>query len=392
MSGAWTLVLFGSLTAFGPLTLDLYLSALPEIGKELGAGASLTQLSLTSCLIGLAAGQMLIGPISDVKGRRLPLIVGLVCYVVSALACYLAPTIGLFIAFRLLQGLAAASGLVIARAALRDLYDGPRFTKASARLVLVMGAAPIFAPMLGARVVEASSWRILFLGLSFIGAVMLLTVFFYFRETLLPERRSRAGLGLALGRYAMLLRDRTFMACALTQGFLLAALFAYLAGSPYVLQELFGLTPERFSLAFGLNGFGFIAASQLVGWLAGRVSETRLLRLGIGLACLGSAALLSSIALGTGLYGILPSLFVLIASMGIVAPCASSLALQNQGGAAGAAAALLGLTSFLFGAASSPLVGLGGSGTAVPFGAVIAASTCAAAVCSYTLLRRKRNE
>jgi DHA1 family bicyclomycin/chloramphenicol resistance-like MFS transporter len=385
----WIVLLLGSLTAFGPLTLDLYLPALPVMAGEFGTNPSLVQMSLTTCLVGLSVGQLFLGPLSDVKGRRLPLYIGLGLYIASSLACFFASSITAFILLRFVQGVAASAGMVIARAALRDLFSGADFTRFSAKLVLVMGVSPIFAPVLGSVIVEMASWRTVFLVLSLLGVGMLAAVHFGFRETLPAERRAQAGLKNTADTYARLLRDRAFMGYALTQGLVLAAVFAYISGSPFVLQELYGMSPFEFSIVFGLNGFGLIMASQLAGGLAARLGEHKLMMLGL---CIGGAAgfaLAAAIMVGGGLISILVPLFFAVSSVGMVTTAASSLALQGQGKAAGTASATIGIASFLFGAAASPLVGLGGGHTALPFGLVIAAAMAAAGAVAFFAARKE---
>lgn len=386
----WLIVVLGSLSAFGPLSLDMYLPALPVLAHDLNTTTSMAQLSLTACLLGLALGQLLAGPVSDVRGRRLPLVIGLAVYAVTSLLCAIAPTIELFVLLRFMQGLAGAAGIVISRAMVRDMYSGPELTKFFSLLMLVNGAAPILAPIFGGQLLKLTSWQGVFVVLCLIGVVMLLAVWFGLPETLPLQRRSRGGIQNTLLTFRGLLGDRIFMGYALSQGLVTAAMFAYISGSPFVLQNIFGVSPQVFSLIFAINGLGIIIAGQITGRLAGRINETKLLKAGLGLASTGGIALLASILIGAGLSAILPPLFLIVSSVGIVSTTSFSLSMQNQGQAAGSASALIGLLSLFTGGLVAPLVGLGGSGTAVPMGIVIAVAEIGAVLCYFIMVGRRK--
>ncbi|QYR19430.1 multidrug effflux MFS transporter [Paenibacillus sp. sptzw28] len=385
----WMAIILGSLASFGPLSLDMYLPALPAIGDDLHTSASLIQLSLTACMLGLSLGQLFAGPLSDIRGRRLPLIAGLIVYAVSSVLCVYAPSIWTFVGLRFIQGMAGAAGIVISRAVVRDLYSGTEMTKFFALLMLVNGAAPILAPVVGAQILQITNWRGVFAVLAVIGAVMAAAVCLGFRETLPPERRMSGGIRTTFTAFGRLLGNRTFMGFALTQGLVMAAMFAYIAGSPFVLQDIFGLSPQMYSLCFAVNGLGIIIASQATGRLAARVGESKLLAAGLSIAAGGGALLLAAAAAGIGLYTILPALFLIVSSVGIVSTSTFALAMQNQGQAAGSASALLGLLSFIFGGVAAPFVGIAGSGTAVPLAIVIAACEAGAIVTYMVLIARR---
>lgn len=382
-------LVLGSLTAFGPLSLDMYLPSLPKIAEELQTSTSLVQLSLTSCLLGLSAGQLLAGPLSDVQGRRKPLLIGLIVYIVTSLLCALMPSIWGFVALRFIQGVAGAAGIVIARAMVRDMYSGTEMTKFSSMLMLVNGAAPILAPIFGGQLLEVTSWRGVFIVLGAIGVLMLVAVLLKLPETLPAERRAPGGLTQTLSTFRGLLTDRNFMGYALSSGLVSAAMFAYISGSPFVIQNIYGASPQMFSLFFAINGLGIIIAGQITGKLAGRVSEKKLLIIGLGIAVFGGISLLAMILIGAGLAAVLPPLFLVVSSVGIVSTTAFSLAMQNQAKAAGSASALIGLLSFVSGGIVAPLVGIGGSGTAVPMGVVIALAEIGAILCYLLMIKRK---
>lgn len=388
----WMVFILGSLSAFGPLSLDMYLPALPKLAGELNSSTSMAQLSLTACLLGLALGQLYAGPVSDVRGRRLPLLIGLILYGVSSVLCAVAPSAELLVLLRFIQGMAGSAGIVISRAIVRDMYSGTELTKFFSLLMLVNGAAPILAPIAGGQLLEFTSWRGVFVVLGLIGVLMLIAVVLALPETLPQERRSKGGLGNTLTTFRRLLSDRTFMGYALAQGFVIAAMFAYISGSPFVLQDIFGVSPQMFSVCFAINGLGIILAGQVTGRLAGRVSDKRLLVSGLALASVAGVALLLAIVSGAGLYAILVPLFFVVSSVGIVSTAGFSLAMRNQSESAGSASALLGVLSFIFGGIVAPLVGIAGNQTAVPMGIVIAAADVSSVLCYLLLVRRHENK
>lgn len=384
-SGARLILILGALSAFGPLSLDMYLPSLPALARDLGSGTSQAQLSLTFCLLGLAVGQLLAGPLSDVRGRRGPLLISLAVYFAASLACAYSPSIWVFCSLRLVQGLAGAAGIVLSRAVVRDMYTGTELTRCFAMLMLVNGAAPVLAPILGAQLLNWTSWRGIFLILAAIGIIMLASVWLWLPETLPRDRRARGGLPQTLAAFRDLLRDRRFVGLALSQGFMYAAMFAYISGSPFVLQELYKVSPQGFSLMFAVNGLGIILAGQTAGRLAGRVREERLFAAGIAMGLAGGLGLLASVLADAGLAAILCCLFLVVSSIGIASTSGTSLAMEHYGHAAGSASALLGLVSFIAGGIVSPLVGLGGQGTALPMGALIAAAEVGALLCYLSL-------
>lgn len=390
--GTRLILILGALSAFGPLSLDMYLPSLPALARDMDTSASQAQLSLTFCLLGLALGQLLAGPLSDVRGRRGPLLASLAVYFAASLACVYSPGIWVFCALRLVQGLAGAAGIVLSKAVVRDMYTGTELTRCFAMLMLVNGAAPVLAPVLGAQLLSWTSWRGVFLILAAIGAVMLASVWLWLPETLPRERRARGGLPHTLSAFRSLLQDRRFVGLALSQGFMYAAMFAYIAGSPFVLQELYGVSPQVFSLVFAVNGLGIILAGQTAGKLAGRVREERLFAAGIGMGLVGGLGLLVSILADAGLAAILCCLFLVVSSIGIASTSGTSLAMEHYGHAAGSASALLGLVSFIAGGIVSPLVGLGGQGTALPMGVLIAIAEVCAVLCYVVLSVRARRQ
>ncbi|MBD0747052.1 multidrug effflux MFS transporter [Streptomyces sp. CBMA152] len=385
-----TLVL-GGLTALPPLSMDMYLPALPEVTGALHAPAATVQLTLTACLAGMALGQLVVGPMSDKWGRRRPLLIGMVVYVLATAVCAFAPDAGLLIAFRLLQGLAGAAGIVIARAVVRDLYDGVEMARFFSTLMLISGAAPVVAPLIGGQVLRLTDWRGVFVVLTVVGLLLTLFVWKFLGETLPPERRHEGGVGEALRTMGGLLRDRVFTGYMLAGGLAFAALFAYISASPFVIQEIYGASPQTFSLLFGLNSVGLVAAGQINGkLLVGRVSLDKVLGCALGVVVLAAAALLvmtSGVFGRPGLAPVAAGLFVLMSAMGMATPNTTAQALMRTPHAAGSASALLGTSSFLIGAVASPLVGIAGEATAVPMAVVQLASGVAALLCFLLLCR-----
>lgn len=381
-----SIVVLGLLSTFGPISLDLYLPALPELADELAATPSAAQLTITACLVGLALGQLVAGPLSDRFGRRRPLLVGLVAYLLTSLACAFAPSVTVLVALRLLQGLAGAAGLVIARAVARDLYEGRRLVLFFSRLTLVSGLAPVMAPVLGGQLSRVMSWRGLFVVLAAFGALLLLAGLLQ-RETLPPERRSAGGLATTVRGFGVLLHDRFFVGAALASGLAGASMFAYISGSSFVLQRIHGLSAQSFSLAFGLNSIGIMTMSQVGARLSRRWSPARVLALGLALNLLGAAALAATVLLDLGLGFLLASLFVMVSALGLVFPTATALAMADYPERAGTAASLLGLGQFVFGALVAPLVGIAGEGTAVPLGVIALTVSALANLAFLTLVR-----
>lgn len=388
--GIAVILILGSLTAFGPLSIDMYLPAFPMIESDLHTSASMVQLSLTACLIGLALGQLAAGPFSDQKGRKIPLMIGLIVYIAASLLCAYLPTIEALIVCRFIQGASGAAGIVIARAISRDMFSGVALTKFSATLMLVNGAAPILAPIIGGQLLQFMSWHGVFVVLAGFGAVMLVSVYFLLEETLPKERRVGGGLRKTAADIGMLLRDRQYVGYALAQGFVMASLFAYISGSPFVLQILYGASPQLFSVLFAVNAVGVVGFGQIAGRLAGRISERRLFATGIACAVTGGTMVLASALFGGGLAFIMVALFIAATSVGLVGITGFSLAMQRYGHAAGSAAALLGVLSFILGGMFAPLVGIAGNDTALPMGIVMAGATWCAGLCYLTLARPKR--
>lgn len=380
------IVVLGMLSTFGPISLDLYLPALPQLAADLETDPSGAQLTITACLLGLAVGQVVAGPLSDRFGRRPPLIIGLAAYLLTSLACAVAPNIEVLIALRLVQGLAGAAGLVIARAVARDSYDGQELLIFFSRLILISGLAPVIAPVLGGQLNRVLDWRGIFVVLAGFGLVLLLAGIFGVPESLPVDRRRAGGLRDTLVGFRELLSDRLFVGCALASGLVGASMFAYIAGSTFVLQEIYGLSPQGFSFVFGINSLGIMAASQVSARMAKRWPPQAVLTLGLGLNLLGALGVTVSTVIGLGLPYLVAALFVMVAPVGIVFPTTIALAMSGYPHRAGGASSLLGLGQYVFGAIAAPLVGLAGERSAAPLGVVVLVASAAAVLAFVTLV------
>lgn len=380
-------LLLGLFSTLGPFTIDMYLPAFPEIVKQFGSTASLVQFSLTACLLGLGIGQLVMGSLSDVHGRRNPLLISMAFYVLSSLACAFSPNIGLLIAFRFIQGFAASAGIVISRAIARDLYSGTELTKFFSLLVLVGNLGPLAAPVAGSGILSFSSWIGVFISLAVLGTYLFAMTKISLRETLPLDRRSPMNFKHQLSNYGLLLRDRQFLGYMLAQGIMIAGVFAYVSGTPFIYQNIYGVSPTGFALLFGTNGISLIIGSQLVGRMSHRISEQAFLLFGLGLALLASITVLLVAIVHGPLFSLVIPLFFFVAAIGITSTAAFPLAMEGQANMAGSAAALLGVVPFILGAVVAPLVGIAGEETAVPLGVIILISSTAAMLAYFTLGR-----
>src|SRR3954453_2334745 len=347
--------LLGLLTVFGPISMDLYLPVLPALTHDLHAATSTAQLTVTACLLGLAFGQVIAGPLSDRFGRRRPLLIGVVAYVVTSVLCAVSPSIEVLIVARFAQGLAGAVGIVIAQAAGRDVYSGGRLLRFYGRLTVLGGLAAIVGPVIGGQLANVTDWRGTFLFLAAAGALILLAAALVFPETLPAANRASGGLAHTCRDFRRLLADRVFLGAVLLIGCVYAALFAYLSGATYVLQGLYGLSPQGYSLAFGLNSLGFMVFGYLAGRLSEAWSQRATLLLGVAMSALGAVGLLATGALQLPLVAIVLSLLTMVSGVAVTTPPATALALSGYPEIAGTASSVLGLARFAFGGIAAPL-------------------------------------
>lgn len=384
------ILILGSLSAFAPLAIDMYLPALPALTSDLHGSASEIQLTLTACFAGLALGQIVAGPLSDAYGRRRPMLVGLAAFALASLLCAASPNVATLIILRFVQGAAGAAGIVISRAVVRDLFEGIELARFYALTLLVNGAAPIVAPIVGGLILLFTTWHGTFVLLAAIGIVVFLAVAFGLEETLPPAARRRGGVAATLRTFRDVVADRTFVGYALASGLAIAAMFAYIAGSPFVVETIYGQSPQVFSLIFGTNALGIVFAGQLSATLVERVGPRRLVVAGLATSALGALILLGSVVAAIGLVGILPGFFLVTASIGLILPNATALALAAHGQRAGSASALLGALQYAVGAVVAPLVGIAGTGTALPMAILIAILSLGASTAYLALARPGR--
>lgn len=370
-----TLVLLGALTAAAPLVTDFYLPALPDLARSLGTTEAAAQLTVSVSIVGLALGQLVAGPLSDRIGRLLPLRVGVLLLAITSFLCAFADDIGTLLALRLAQGLAGAATLVVARAVVRDVYDGARAAKIFSELILVMGLAPVIGPMVGGQLLRVTDWRGIFVTLGVISAVLLVATLLTLEETWQPRAPgSPNGFGL-------LLRDRAFLGFLVMAGCFGTVLFSYISMSSFVLREDYGVGPVAFSWIFGVNAVGMIVGGQLNARLVGRHGPARMLRIGLVLLATAASCLALALAGAAPLGVVMVPLWLVLCGLGLSFGNATALALVPHGTIAGSASALLGTSQFLLGAAVPPLLSVHGT-TGVAMGLAMAVAAVLALVVS----------
>lgn len=355
------LVLLGLLTAFGPLSLDLYLPALPAVASELRIAESSAQLTMSACMIGLAMGQVVAGPLSDRLGRKRPLVAGLVLFVVLSLACAAAPTVESMVALRLVQGMAGGTSIVIARSIVRDTYGVRGAARAFSLLVMAAGLAPIVSPILGGLLLTVTSWRGLFIVLAALTSLLLIAAAATIRESLPPDRRHSGGLRKLSGQAGLVLTDRAFLVAAAIQCLSGAGMFTFISMSAFVFQGHYGLDAQGFGLLFGGISLGIVTAARMNAWAVGRYHPAAVMRWGVASSLAGALGQAVAVQLDAPLWVVAACIFVAIASGGLVNPNCQALALRHQQERTGTASGLLGLMQFGLGAAVGPLASLAGA-------------------------------
>ena len=383
----WIALILGFLASIPPFATDFYLPALPQMTMDLGANASLVQLSLTACLLGMALGQFVIGPYSDVWGRRVPLTVSLIIFVLSTILCAFSPNIWVLVILRFIQGFSGAGGVVLSRAIVRDLYTGYEVTKFMALLTLINGVITILAPVAGGQLLKITDWRGIFFILGVISIIILISVMVGVKETLPVESRTESGLKHTVSNFGNLFKDKMFMGYTLTSGLIFGSFFGYMSASPFVLQDIYGLSVQEYSFSFAINATGVILATYIADQFVGKLGESKILMFFLGLSLLASLLLFVSIPLQWNIIFILISFFLIFSCMGVVSMLCNSLGMQSQNKNAGSASALLGLVPFIIGAITAPLVGIGGGNTAIPMAIVIVICNIGAFVSFKRLVR-----
>lgn len=364
--------LLGTLMAFGPLSIDTYLPAFPAIGRDFGANAAAVQQTLSVYFFGLAIGQIAYGPLADRFGRRAPLLGGITLYVIAALGCATAPSLAALTGWRFVQALGGSAGMVITRAVVRDRFAPREMARVFSQLMLVMGVAPILAPLLGSTLLAATGWRGIFYTLAAFGVACLVAQYLALHESLAPERRARAGLRTIVTAYWGLLRDPRFLAPVIAAGLLWSTMFVYIGGAPFLYMELHHVSPSTFGVLFGVNAAGMIGAAQINARQLRTHTPGTLLRFGATLVSVGGLTLLLAVAAGLGgLPLVAIALFVMLSGLGFVGGNASSAALAPFPHAAGSASALMGTVQFAIGATAGAVAAALFDGTGRATGLVI---------------------
>ena len=363
------IIFLGVMTAMAPLSTDMYLPSLPEISSSFGISTSMTQLTLTMTMIGMSVGQILGGPVSDRLGRKVPLFMGMVGFTAASLVCAVTENIYVFLAFRFVQGLSGAFGIVIARAVARDVVDGPALMKFMAILMMVNGLAPIASPVAGAQVLRFTSWHGVFEVLVVIGVLQLIATAF-FKETLKKNERVRS-FSEGFVAFAGLIKNRYFFGHCLLQCFFFGAFFSYIAGSVFLFQNIYGVSPQVYSYIFGGIGLGLMCMGMIPAKMAGIVREIDFLKFSLWVPMIGSLFLLGGIWLGAPMVYTLPVLFITIVPLSIMGAASVSLALSRCGKNAGSGSALIGFFNMILGGVMMPVTGIAGSHTAMPMGIIM---------------------
>jgi DHA1 family bicyclomycin/chloramphenicol resistance-like MFS transporter len=384
-------IVLGLLTAMGPFAIDMYLPALPEIGRDLGAGTEAVQASLMAFFVSLGVGQLVFGPLSDMFGRKLPLYLGLAVFLLGSIGCVFAPDIETLIAFRFVQGLGACAGMVIPRAVVRDLHTGTEAARLMSLLMLVFSVSPILAPLAGSFVIEAVGWRGVFWVVTILAALGILLLALCLTETRPRAHRVESSITGALSAYRSLLTDRHFLGLTFIGAFGIASFFAYLANSSFVLIEHYGLSPRLYSVFFSINAVSFIGVSQCTAWLASRFGFGRIVRVAVTGYAAAMVLLLAVTLAGVDRLDVLAALlFVGYGFLGLVIPTTSVLALEEHGAVAGTASALMGTLQFVTGAVVIAVVGPFFDGTSLPMVAGITACAVIAFGLAQATLGRRR--
>jgi len=381
------IVALGALVALGPFTVDLYLPSFPAVARDFSASDAAVQLTLTATSIGFAVGQLVIGPWSDKIGRRTPLLLATALHIAASVGVALAPNIELLTVLRVVQGIGAAGGGVVAMATVRDLFGGQPLVRMLSRMALVSGLAPILAPVIGSQLLRVTDWRGVFVALAGYGVLVLVVAALLIVETLPPERRGTGAHRTARDRYHALFHDRVFVGVAIIGGMIFSALFAYLSSSSFLLQDVFGLNAQQFGLVFGLNSLGVVLGSQASSRVVRRVPPQWVLVVALPLMLLGAIAIGVFALLGFGLISVLIPLWVILTSCGFCFPVVQVLALAHHGEEAGTAASLLGAVNFGVAGLISPIVGLLGISTALPMAEVMVATLVVAVLSLWILVR-----
>lgn len=380
------ILLLGALTALGPFTIDLYLPAFPALEESFDVSAAAIQLTLTGTTVGFGLGQLLVGPFSDKVGRRLPLILATAVHIGSSLGAALATDIGMLSLFRVLMGIGAAGGGVVAMAMVRDLFHGYSMVRMFSRMSLVNGLAPILAPVIGSQLLLAFPWPGIFYFLASYGLLVILASIFFIRETLPASQRGKTTITVGQ-RYKSVLTDRIFVGMVLVGSLNFGGLFAYLSASTFLFQDVYGFSPQEYGILFGINSLGIVAGVQISARLIRRVAPQWIVAGATAFMLFAALLIVVLDSLHVGLLGILIPLWFYICATGFMFPCVQVLSLANHGAQAGTAASLLGASQFMMAGIVPPVVGWLGVSSAVPMGTVMAACITGAIAALWLVVR-----
>lgn len=381
-------LLLGLLAIMGPLNIDMYLPSFPGIAQDLGTSPALVQISLTACLLGLAFGQVVIGPLSDAQGRKRPLLISTSLFVVASLLCTVAPNIYVLIAARFLQGFTAAGGVVLSRAVVRDVFSGRELSKFFSLLMVINAVAPMAAPIAGGGILllPFASWSTIFLFLSILGILILIIVAVSLKETLPPEKRIQSSGPATVRTMGALLKDPSFIGYAVIVGFVHGGSFAYVSGTPFIYQGIYGVSPQAFSILFGINGIAIIIGSFIIGRLGGVIHEKQLLKTAVIIAVSATFILLIMTIIEGPLAAVVILIFIYMTTMGMILTSTFTLGMAEQGHRAGSGSAVLGMLPLLLGAVFSPLAGVN-EASAIPMGVILFSTSSIGLIAFFKLVK-----
>lgn len=389
------IVLLGALTALGPFTIDLYLPAFPVLQADFGTTEAAIQLTLSGTMVGFALGQLIVGPLSDKVGRRIPLLVVTALHVLASIAAALAPTLEMLSVARVFMGAGAAAGGVVAAAVVRDLFGGRRLVVMLSRLALVSGVAPVLAPLVGSALLVLMPWRGIFVVLGVYGSIMLIAAAIFIPETLPPARRHEKGATTVWQRYRSVLTDRVFIGVLIIGGMTFSGLFSYLSASSFLFQETYDFDPQQYGLLFAANSLGVVLGVQAASRLAARFGPQWVLAWSTGVLVVAATAIIVTDQLGLGLWGTIIPLFFFMTACGFTFPCVQVLALDRHGRAAGTAQSIIGASNFGVAGIITPLVGWISAGagiTATTMATVMVGCAVIGALSLWTIVRPRTVE
>ncbi|WP_411828005.1 multidrug effflux MFS transporter [Luteolibacter sp. AS25] len=390
---AIAILVLALLSAVAPFATDMYLPGFTQISVDFAVSAASVQLTLTSFLIGLAMGQLIIGPLSDRYGRRKPLLIGTALAIIASGLCVAAPNIGSLIALRVLQGVGGAAGVVLARAIIADRAPDASWAARQMQIMMIIGGvAPAIAPITGTAIVHLFGWREVFVITALLSLVSFLGVIWYVDESLPSESRIAGGGRVFFRSLQLLAKSRAYIGYTFVTGFTFMALFGYISSSPFIYQNVLGFSATQYSLAFAINALGIVLFGTVSAKLVSKIEPRQLIAYGLAVLIVATLAILSGSLLGAGPVFMAPSIFFAVASVGAILGNANALAIRQVPTVAGTGSAVVGALQFSLGALASPIVGLGGKGNSLPMALVLFGAASAATLCFLLLTDRGHPE